>query len=104
MTWPRSFLLLAVLAASLTTAAPLQAQETPADTAAVLIDVVQQLQAEREWDTAEELLRYIMRHYAGTPAAADAERLLKQLRGIRTATSGRRYHPVVRGVERVYHR
>ncbi len=89
MTWPRSFLLLAVLAASLTTAAPLQAQETPADTAAVLIDVVQQLQAEREWDTAEELLRYIMRHYAGTPAAADAERLLKQLRGIRTATSGR---------------
>lgn len=86
--WPRSLLLFVVLAASVTTSAPLGAQETP-DTAAVLIQVVRQLQAEREWDTAEELLRYIMRHYARTPAAADAERLLGELRGIRTATSGR---------------
>ncbi len=85
----RALLACAVLCGATPIAAPLLAQQTPADTAAVLVDVVRQLQAEQEWDTAEDLLRYIVRHYAGTPAAQEAQRLLEELRGIRTATSGR---------------
>jgi hypothetical protein len=77
------------LAVCVASAAPAAAQETPADTAAVLIDVARVLEQERAWETLEELLLFIVRHYPGTPAATDAEDWLAELRRTRTATEGR---------------
>lgn len=85
----RQALIGALFAACLALAPPVQAQDTPADTARVLVDIARVLETEQEWDTLEDLLRFVVRHYPGTPAAEEAERWLAELRGVLTATQGR---------------
>ncbi len=67
----------------------LQAQQTPADTAAVILDVARQLRLEGATTTAEELLEYIIQRYPGTPAAAQARELLAALLGTLEERDGR---------------
>jgi len=50
--------------------------QTPADTAAVLLDAARNLQREGRAAAAGDLLRYLRRHYANTPAAQSADSLL----------------------------
>lgn len=59
--------------------APAGAQETPADTAAVLVQVARELVAAGDEASATGLLRHVLDRYAGTPAAAGARRLLATL-------------------------
>jgi hypothetical protein len=68
---------------------PLQAQQTPADTAAVILEVARQLRLEGATTTAEELLDYIIQHYPDTPAAAQARELLAALLGTLEERDGR---------------
>ncbi len=91
MTWRRYAIsaLLCTLLGLCTAQAPLHAQETPADTAAILVSVARGLDIEGRRDLAEELLRYVMEHYPGTAAAQEAQQLLEALVGIRQAGSGR---------------
>jgi hypothetical protein len=86
----RSFLLalclgLATLTVRTTTAA---AQQTPADTAAILVQTARELDASGRHELAEELLRYVVDRYAGTPAAARAADLLTGLRRAMTLGGG----------------
>ncbi len=67
--------------------APLAGQ-TPADTAAILADAARQAELEGHRELADELLRFIIRRYPGTPAARDAEQRLAGIRRLRAAGSG----------------
>ncbi|MDH3291132.1 MAG: hypothetical protein OEO20_04035 [Gemmatimonadota bacterium] len=87
----RSFLLalclgLAAVTLHTTTAA---AQQTPADTAAILVQTARELDASGRYELAEELLRYVVDRYPGTPAAARAADLLAGLRRSMTLGGGR---------------
>jgi len=80
-----------ILAALLVGAActPVAAQETRADTAAVLVQAARRLAAEGERDVAANLLRYIIRWYGDTPIAQQAARELAAADRARVAGSGR---------------
>jgi hypothetical protein len=65
------------------------AQESRADTAAVLLTVARDLSSAGQHDLAEELLRYIVRRFEGTPAAIEAETLLTGVRRAQALGSGR---------------
>lgn len=71
---------LALLAALLVTMGGLppaaRAQETPADTAAVLVEAARELVAAADEASATGLLRHVLERYPGTPAASAARRLL----------------------------
>ena len=71
------------------TSVPLTAQQTPADTATVLLNAANQLDFEGRHDLAEELLRYIIRQYPGTSAAESARRLLTGVRRASEMGAGR---------------
>ncbi len=81
-------ILLSLVALAITSV-PLAAQQTPADTAAVLLNAANTLDFEGRHDLAEELLRYIMRQYPGTPAAERAEQLLTGVRRAGELGAGR---------------
>lgn len=68
---------------------PASAQETRADTAAVLVQAARRLAAEGERDVAANLLRYIIRWYGDTPIAQQAARELAGADRARVAGSGR---------------
>lgn len=70
-------------------ASALEAQQTAADTAAVILDVARQLRIDGAMTTAEQLLEYIIQRYPGTPAAAQARELLAQLLGTLDERDGR---------------
>lgn len=55
---------------------PAAAQVTSADSAAVLLGAANQLRMDGRTGLSTELLQWIVRHYPGTPAAIEAERLL----------------------------
>ena len=67
----------------------LTAQESPADTAAVLLTVARDLDNAGQHDLAEELLRYIARRYPDTPAATAAIGLLRGVRQSQELGAGR---------------
>lgn len=79
--------LLALLTA--TAPRPAAAQETRADTAAVLVAAARRLAATGERDMAASLLRYIIRWYGDTPVALDAARELSETDRARAAGGGR---------------
>ncbi len=87
----RRFALLCVLAAAPTVVAVphAAAQATAADSAGVLLDAALRLEAEGQRDAAEALLRFILRNYAGTSAAAAAQARLGEPRQRTVAASGR---------------
>lgn len=66
-----------------------RAQETRADSAAVLVQAALRLADEGERDVAATLLRYIIRWYGDTPAARDAARRLAAADRAGAAGSGR---------------
>lgn len=68
---------------------PVAAQETRADTAAVLVAAARRLAAEGERDVAANLLRYIIRWYGDTQVAQEAARELAFADRARAAGSGR---------------
>jgi hypothetical protein len=68
---------------------PVAAQETRADTAAVLVAAARRLAASGERDIAANLLRYIIRWYGDTPIAQDAARELAAADRARAAGGGR---------------
>ena len=70
-------------------ATPLEAQQTAADTAAVILDVARQFRLDGAMTTAERLLEYIIERYPGTPAASQARELLAQLLGTLDEGDGR---------------
>jgi hypothetical protein len=67
----------------------LAAQETAADTAAVLLSAAEALDRDGKHDVAEELLRYILRRYPDTASAAEARRLLTGVRRAQQLGAGR---------------
>lgn len=79
-------LLLGVVAVS---PAPLTAQQSPADTANVLLKVARDLDDAGQHDLAEELLRYIVRRYPDTPASTEATGLLRGVRQAQELGAGR---------------
>jgi len=79
--------LLAVLLAAVPR--PVAAQETRADTAAVLVATARRLAAAGERDIAASLLRYVIRWYGDTPVALDAARDLTATDRARAAGGGR---------------
>lgn len=87
----RSFLLALCLgfAASTLRTTTAAAQQTPADTAAILVQAARELDARGRHDAAEELLRYVVDRYPGTPAAARAADLLAGFRRAVTLGGGR---------------
>jgi hypothetical protein len=68
--------------------APAAAQETRADTAAVLVQAARRLAQEGERDAAVQLLRYIIKWYGDTPIAAQAARELEVADRARAAGGG----------------
>lgn len=70
-------------------AAPLAAQETPADTAVVLLRAARALDAEGSRALAIDLYRLIVERYAGTAAAGDADSVLALLGTDRGRDTGR---------------
>lgn len=68
--------LLLLLAGVLAAPARARAQGTSADTAAILLDAANRLSREGKAAAAAELLGFIRSHYASTPAAAEAARLI----------------------------
>jgi len=70
-------------------ARPAAAQATVADTAAVLLDVARQLEAEGELGLARALYERIAKRYAGTPAADRVASRLAALRGVGESRGGR---------------
>lgn len=63
-------------------AGALEARQTPADTAAVVLDVAGTLESEGRGEAARALLELIVRRYPGTPAAAEAALRLAAMRRI----------------------
>jgi hypothetical protein len=82
--------LVAVLAiiACASAAAPVEAQ-TRADTAAVLLHTAEQLRLRGEPAAARAVLDYLQRQYAGTVAAAEAQRMQVALRRVQQERPGR---------------
>jgi hypothetical protein len=74
---------------ALTTVAPVAAQVTPADSAAVLLGVARSLRAEGRTALANSLLTLIIERYAATPAATEAQQLREGLRNVQDERSGR---------------
>ena len=74
---------------ALTAVAPLAAQVTQADSAAVLLGVARSLRAEGRTTLANSLLTLIIDRYASTPAAAEAQQLREGLRNVQDEQSGR---------------
>lgn len=74
----RTRLVLLALLALLAWAAPrpARAQATRADSAAILLDAAQRLNAEGKRPAADAVLAFIVRHFGDTPAAAAARRTL----------------------------
>jgi hypothetical protein len=70
-------------------ATPLEAQQTAADTAAVILDVARQFRLDGAMTTAERLLEYIIQRYPGTSAVAQARGLLAELLGTLDEGDGR---------------
>jgi hypothetical protein len=70
-------------------ACQVEAQQTRADTAAVLVQAARRLAAEGERDVAANLLRYIVRWYGDTPVAQDAARELAAVDRAHVAGNGR---------------
>jgi hypothetical protein len=70
-------------------ASPTAAQITRSDSAAVLLGVVQRLQADGRTELASSLLDLILERYAGTAAAAEAQRLRGALRAAPEERSGK---------------
>jgi hypothetical protein len=85
----RPFLVWAVLAGVLGMAPRAAAQVAAADSAAVILATALRLDAEGQRDAAQALLRFVMRHYAATPAAADAALRLGEVQRRATVASGR---------------
>lgn len=67
----------------------LESQQTSADTAAVILNAANSLDLEGRHDLAEELLRYVIRRYPGTPAATRAQQLLTGVRRAQEMGAGR---------------
>jgi hypothetical protein len=86
MRWRRVLLLVVVLGVL---AAPLFAQETRADTAAVLVEAARRLAREGERDLAASLLRHVVRWYGETEIARTAARELAAADRVGLAGSGR---------------
>lgn len=78
-----------VLSVSALTTRSLAAQETPADTAAVVVQIAQSLEEAGERELAEELYRLVVERYPGTPAADIASRRLAASGNLRRQGSGR---------------
>lgn len=72
-------------------ASPVLAQGRPtrADSAAILLDAATRLESDGRVDAARELYDMILARFAGTPAAAEATRLLGQGTGNRSTPAGR---------------
>ena len=79
----------AILALAVATPKLVGAQATPADTAAVLHRVAQQLRADGRNDLARRILQLITERYPGSPTALQAQRLFDQITSVRIARSGR---------------
>jgi len=65
----RTAVLLAITIGTASTASPLQAQVTRADSAAVLLDAAQAFRARGDTRVADEILRMILRRFPDTPSA-----------------------------------
>jgi len=66
----------------------LEAQATPAESAAVLLQTAESFSAQGDSDVAEAIYRYIVDHFAGTPAAQTANQRLAGIRSEGTGGSG----------------
>jgi hypothetical protein len=80
---------MAVVVACIVRATPIAAQETPADTADVLVELARSLETEGRTELARQLLRLVLDRYPDTPAAREAAQQLGLLRDTRVAGSGR---------------
>ena len=67
----------------------IEAQATRADSAAILLEATRRLELEGEGVAAQELMDLIVRHFPGTPAAAEAELVLTASRSQNLERSGR---------------
>jgi len=85
----RLLLAVAPCIVAVTFTAPLNAQVTRADSAAVLLEATRRLEIEGQISAAQELLDLIVRHFPGTPAAAEAELGLTERRSRDHERSGR---------------
>jgi hypothetical protein len=87
----RRYLLILGLGVVLSVAAPgaAAAQSAPADTAAVLVDLARQFEAEGRRELATTLLAVVAERYPGTLAASEALARLAVLRASRPDRSGR---------------
>ena len=70
-------------------ASPLAAQDTAADTAAVILNTARRLEREGRRETARDLFRFLRLRYLGTPAAAEAETFLNAMPRVATSGTGR---------------
>jgi hypothetical protein len=68
---------------------PPAAAQTASDTAAVILNTARRLEREGRPTVARELFRFLRLRYAGTPAAAEADSLLRSLPSVVTAGAGR---------------
>jgi hypothetical protein len=87
--WSNVLALAVIAAIGASTAPVLEAQATPADSAGVLYEAALRLDAEGERGAAQELLRFVIRNYPGTPAAAAAQQRLDEQVQVERAGSGR---------------
>ncbi len=86
----KRFLLITLFSAALALPVkPVVAQITQADSAAVLLGVAQRLRAEGRISLANSLVDLILERYAGTAAAAEAQRLRAELRRVPEERSGK---------------
>lgn len=81
---PAAFILLAVVMTP-----RIEAQTTRADSAAILLEATRRLELEGENVAAQELMDLIVRHFPGTPAAAEAGLALTASRTQNLERSGR---------------
>jgi len=77
-----------LLALVLSSAAPVQAQSSRADTAAVLLDAARTFQSEGRLELAEELMRLLIERYAETESAVSARTELVAVQATRQAGRG----------------
>jgi len=81
---PATLVILAVVMAP-----RIEAQATRADSAAILLEATRRLELDGENAAAQELMDLIVRHFPGTPAAAEAELTLTASRSQNLERSGR---------------
>src|SRR5688572_26097080 len=70
-------------------AEPVSAQVSSADSAAVLLGVANRLRAEGRVSLANSLLDLIVQQFPATPAAAEAQRMRLEFRGVAEERSGK---------------